>query len=333
MGFTMSFRRAAHLFVVLFMFSFVCVCASTNPGFVEKHEEMEIHMVRSGSDLIETGIELPSQEKEIKGMVIFVRGSGSGDMRDYFPGFFDTYLRDVFLKEGYALVVSNKRGIGKSTGNWKRYSSFTLMAEDVIHIINYYSDREPNLERKVGVVGHSQGGWVVQRVAMESNVDFAISLVGPVTSLAEQDLFRHRNLLECEGLEGKKLERGMNKRLRTHNLWRKLGGWFPYFELGFMNNIVDDSTSKDLIRIKIPLLLTYGGSDGLVSLQDNRKRLKEIFPTSLPENIQLILDPVADHYLTVHDRLCNDYETIAEREFSPRMHGGYIAWLEEYVFD
>lgn len=330
----MSFRCISHLFVVLFSFSVLCACINTNPGFVEKNENTEIHMVRSGSDLIETCIEIPSEGDDIKGMVVFIRGSGSGDMREYFPGFMDTYLREVFLQEGYALIVSNKRGIGKSTGNWKRSSSFTLMAEDVIHIADYYSDIKPNLGRNVGIVGHSQGGWVAQRVAgMNSNVDFAISLVGPVRTLAEQDLFRHRNFLECKGLEGKKLERGMNKRLRTHNMWRKFGGWFPYFELGFMHNIVDDSTSDDLKKATIPILLAYGGSDGLVSLHDNQRRLEEVFPTGLPENIQLLLDPVADHYLTVHDRLCNDYETIAERDFSPEIFDGYFAWLKAHMFD
>lgn len=330
----MIFRKIPYLIIPLFSFSLLFSCNNANPGFVEKDESMEIHMVRSGSDLIETGIELPSKVDDIKGMVVFVRGSGSGDMRDYFPGFMDTYLREVFLKEGYALVVSNKRGIGKSTGNWKRNSSFTLMAEDVIHIVDYYSDVEPNLGRNVGVVGHSQGGWVVQRIAgMNSKVNFAISLVGPVRSLAEHDLFRHRNMLECEGLEGNQLERGIKKRLRTHNMWRKLGGWFPYFELGFMHNTVDDSTSEDLKKSTIPILLAYGGSDGLVSLHDNRQRLEEVFPFGLPENIKLLLDPVADHYLTVHDRLCNDYETIAERDFSPKIYDGYNVWLEEHVFD
>jgi hypothetical protein len=81
------------------------------------------------------------------------------------------------------------------------------------------------------------------------------------------------------------------------------------------------------------LLLAYGGSDGLVSLKDNQQRLNEIFPTGLPENIRLLLDPLADHYLTVHDRLCNDHETIAEREFSSGIYDGYNEWLEEYAFD
>ena len=330
----MSFRSDTHLLVVLFSFTVLYACTSTKPGFVEKNENTEIHMVRCGSDLIETCIENPSGGEDIKGMVVFIRGSGSGDMREYFPGFLDTYLREVFLNKGYALIVSNKRGVGQSTGNWKRYSSFTLMAEDVIRIVNYYSDIKPNLGRNVGVVGHSQGGWVAQRVAgMNSKVNFAISLVGPVTTLAEQDLYRHRNFLKCKGLEGKQLERGMKKRLRTHNLWRKVGGWFPYFELGFMHNIVDDSTLIDLKQATIPILLAYGGSDGLVSLYDNQRRLEEVFPTGLPENIQLLLDPVADHYLTVHDRLCNDYETIAERDFSPEIYDGYIAWLKAHVFD
>lgn len=100
-----------------------------------------------------------------------------------------------------------------------------------------------------------------------------------------------------------------------------------------MHNIVDDSTSDDLKKATIPILLAYGGSDGLVSLHDNQRRLEEVFPTGLPENIQLLLDPVADHYLTVHDRLCNDYETIAERDFSPELYDGYYAWLKAHVFD
>ena len=125
-------------------------------------------------------------------------------------------------------------------------------------ILEYYAGLPHVSAQRIGVVGHSQGGWVAQRLAATNReIDFAISLVGPVTTLGQQDLSRVRILLECEGCTGADLERGMQKRERTHQMWRNLGGWFPFFELGFMHNNVDDSTLDDLRSVRIPFLLSF----------------------------------------------------------------------------
>ena len=315
---------------VLFIF---LSCNTTNTGYIENDGSMDIHMIEGNGVLIESGIEYPPKGIQQTGLIVFVRGSGYEDMRDYFPGFFDTYLRDVFLQRGFAIVYHNKRGVGNSSGNSKRNNSFDSMAEDVLTIVDYYKGLDSVTADTVGVIGHSQGGWVVQRIAgRENTVDFAVSLMGPVTTLAEQDLARTRIMLECEGNSGEKLERLMKSRKRTYNLWRNVGGWFPYFELGFMHNVVDDSTATDVKAARIPLFLGYGGSDGIVPAEDNLAVLAELFPEGIPENITVLVAEDADHFLTVNNSLCNDYETIAERDFSQVFFNAYTQWLEANVF-
>ena len=79
---------------VLFIF---LSCSTTKTGYIDNGGSMDIHMIESNGVVIESGIEFPPKRIQQTGLVAFVRGSGYEDMREYFPGFFDTYLRDVFL--------------------------------------------------------------------------------------------------------------------------------------------------------------------------------------------------------------------------------------------
>jgi uncharacterized protein len=154
-----------HFLYIILILSGLLSCNTLQTGYVATENNLEIHMVESDDELLETAVELPLEGIEQTGFVVFIRGSGSGDMKEYFPGFMDKYLRDVFLHQGYGLVYQNKRGIGNSTGNWKKDSSFDSMSDDVLAVIEYYKNLDSISSDSIGIIGHSQGGWVVQRIA------------------------------------------------------------------------------------------------------------------------------------------------------------------------
>jgi dipeptidyl aminopeptidase/acylaminoacyl peptidase len=164
---------------------FLLSMVSSITAQIRDSHNMEIHMVLSDGVLLETAIEYPSNQIDQKGIVIFARGSGNGDMSEYADGFFDIFLRNTFLAKGVAIVYQNKRGIGKSTGNWK-YGSIEQRADDLITVANYYRESNDVDTSIVGIVGHSQGGWVVLEAgARDPDLDFVISMAGPVVSVAK----------------------------------------------------------------------------------------------------------------------------------------------------
>ena len=60
---------------------------------------------------------------------------------------------------------------------------------------------------QIGIVGHSQGGWVVQLAAAQHpDIAFFISLAGPATSYQIQGLDMYTHTYPCDGYTGDALE-------------------------------------------------------------------------------------------------------------------------------
>ena len=64
-----------------------------------------------GADL-EAMLLLPNSLDVPSGAVVFGGGSSDGLFQDYAPGFLKSYLQDIFLPRGIAVVYVNKRGMG-----------------------------------------------------------------------------------------------------------------------------------------------------------------------------------------------------------------------------
>ena len=112
---------------------------------------------------------------------VYIHGAGESD-RDH-PQFLQLAL--TLALNDIAMLLPDKRGSGRSAGNWQTadFHDFAADAEAGIRVLrNRLGDDLP-----VGVIGLSQGGWVVPILAgAEYNAAFGVILSGPGVSLAEQ---------------------------------------------------------------------------------------------------------------------------------------------------
>ena len=79
---------------------------------------------------IEAELFIPNGGSERKAAVVWSAGSGDGAYHDYAWGFIETYVLDVFLSRDMAVLLTNKRGLGQSEGNYMR-NSIEGRADDV----------------------------------------------------------------------------------------------------------------------------------------------------------------------------------------------------------
>jgi uncharacterized protein len=87
-------------------------------------------------------------------------GSGPSDRRN--DGFFDL-LRDHLAKVGVAVLAYDKRSAGRSTGDWATATVDDLAADAAAAVAALQA--HPQVSRgTVGVLGHSEGGWVALRL-------------------------------------------------------------------------------------------------------------------------------------------------------------------------
>ena len=115
--------------------------------------------------------------------VVFVHGSGPSSRNDY------RLIASYFAANGVAALIFDKRGVGKSSGNWAA-SGFDELAGDALAAIETLKTRADIQPRNIGLCGMSQAGWIMPLAASRSpDVAFLISLSGPGVSPEEQGAY------------------------------------------------------------------------------------------------------------------------------------------------
>jgi len=115
--------------------------------------------------------------------IVFTHGGGP-QLREVFWG-----LGYLFAARGFVVLSYDKRGVGKSTGNWSE-ASFEDLADDAVAGARFLQARKDVAANQIGFWGLSQGGWIAPLAASRfPAAAFAIALSGGGLSPAEQELF------------------------------------------------------------------------------------------------------------------------------------------------
>jgi pimeloyl-ACP methyl ester carboxylesterase len=115
--------------------------------------------------------------------LVFVHGSGAQSREMYWG------LGYLYAARGFAVLAYDKRGVGKSTGNW-REASFQDLADDAVAGARFLQARTDIAANQIGFWGQSQGGWIAPLAASRfPEAAFAVALSGGGLSPAETELF------------------------------------------------------------------------------------------------------------------------------------------------
>lgn len=222
---------------------------------------------------------------------IFIQGSGNIPYQTAYSDFLQTHLESL-LQQGFALLYYNKRGVGGSTGN-SRKADFYDRASDTYAAVKFLKQHPAIDTSGIGVVGHSQGGWIVQLVlSQHADVAYGISLAGPTISVREQLQEDFQSNYACKGfLENKSLRKAKRKTAVVLTI----ATLFPFGNLRQLKKIRRYSHQNILPKIQQPLLLLFAENDELVFPAENIYRLQAAFPVGIPLNVQHHTIPNADH--------------------------------------
>ena len=123
-------------------------------------------------------LSLPKKEGVFP-VVILITGSGPQNRDEELMGHKPfLVISDYFTKNGIAVLRYDDRGIGQSTGDFKTATSADF-ATDVESAIAYLKTRKEINKKKIGLVGHSEGGMIAPIVAVKSkDINFIVLLAG-----------------------------------------------------------------------------------------------------------------------------------------------------------
>ena len=112
--------------------------------------------------------------------VILVAGSGPQTRDEDVAGHkIFLVLSDFLTRHGIAVLRYDKRGTGKSTGNYNNATTVEFTA-DAAAAATYLRSRPEVDVHHIGLIGHSEGGEIVPAVAAkDAGISFIVLLAGP----------------------------------------------------------------------------------------------------------------------------------------------------------
>lgn len=158
------------------------------------YAQEEVTVQSPAGEVTLTGtLTLPEGEGPFSAL-LFVSGSGPQDRDSYIFGHRPfLVLSDALARAGYASLRLDDRGMGGSEG-LDHEASYEDLTADGVAGVQFL--REHPAVSAVGVLGHSQGGYLAPVIAAETEVDFIISLAGPAVSGIEVLDLQNRLLAE-----------------------------------------------------------------------------------------------------------------------------------------
>ncbi|HVH99831.1 MAG TPA: alpha/beta fold hydrolase [Enhygromyxa sp.] len=132
--------------------------------------------------------------------VLLITGSGPQDRDETLFGHKPfAVIADRLTRDGIAVLRVDDRGVGKTTGD-PATATIEDHATDVEAGLAFLAARSDIDGKRIGLIGHSEGGVIAPMVAARSSqVAFIVSLAGPGVSGAALNPMQVRALLEAGG--------------------------------------------------------------------------------------------------------------------------------------
>jgi pimeloyl-ACP methyl ester carboxylesterase len=132
---------------------------------------------------------------------VLITGSGFQDRDETIMGHKSfAVLADALTRNGIAVLRVDDRGRGKSTGD-VTYPTSADFAKDVNTSLNYLLTRPEVNKKKLGLIGHSEGGMIAPMVANQRNdIDFIVLLAGPGVKITELMVEQNEKILASSGI-------------------------------------------------------------------------------------------------------------------------------------
>jgi hypothetical protein len=245
--------------------------------------------------------------------VVLVQGSGP-------EGRWATaYIADALARHGVIALSYDKRGVGGSGGDW-RTATFDDLAADARAGVHLLAQRPDVDATRLGVYGHSQGGYLAPMIAEnDPEVTWIGDADGNVGPQYRQDLFRvntalakrysGQTLADAEKVYAEFVDTARNgtphARLRTDMAeagdpdWLDLLAipdddswiWPWYAKTGNADNSAAWGT------VNVPVLILFGADDEIVPPRESIADTVSILKEHGNANVTVHVFPGADHTL------------------------------------
>ncbi|MFT9498080.1 alpha/beta hydrolase family protein [Anaerosolibacter sp.] len=267
-----------------------------------KYTFVEKDIIISGEYPLVGTITIPKLEDRLVPGILMIPGMGKVDRDENFkflPMNILKGLSDALAEEGFITLRYDKRGVGRSGGNFYRASLWDLV-EDAKAALELLKSHPYVDKRRIIVLGHSEGTIIAAALYRRKPVDGMILLCGLAHGMEEVIERRKNRILQdlehIKGIKGKLLQLFKTKKIlncQYKKMKRKImkdrgsvirikgkrinGQWLREH---FRYNVM-----KDLRKIECPTLILGGSAD------------VQAVPSQVQETARAIKGPVESHVI------------------------------------
>ena len=197
--------------------------------------------------------------------IVFLVGSGPNSTHTgLYADFARENLEQIFLLHGVALMYFDKRGVGLSEGRWHRTDLYER-ADDARAAVQFLR-QQPSIDpKRIGVVGHSQGGTVAQVLGhlYGDSLAFIVSLAAPTYDTQRRLTHEYYNGFLCSG-ESEEVARDKAEKKAISDL-----NWVNAFPLiktwRHLSELSEFSPAPHLLQLQLPSYFAFAELDYYVS--------------------------------------------------------------------
>lgn len=244
---------------------------------------------RNGDFVFNGTLTLPTNCTKNTPAVVMVTGSGQQnrdeELMDHRPF---AVIADALARGGIASLRYDDRGWNDPAVPFYNYCTYDFL-DDARAAISELRKRF----KKVGVVGHSEGGTLAFMLASEGRADFIVSLAGMVIPATQQMILQNRAQLSVSGIGAEEVDtycKALDELFALITEGKPTGDFVvpamsealdqnfraamkQWLDIPYFTRFLSVDAGKDLPRIKCPVLALNGKKDLQVDWEPNLRMI------------------------------------------------------------
>ena len=298
--------------------------------------------------------------------VVLISGSGPQNRDEELMGHKPfLVLADYLTRNGIAVLRYDDRGTAASGGDFRSATSFDF-SKDAEVAVNYLLTRKEINSRKIGLIGHSEGGMIASLIAARSkDVAFIVLLAGTGIPGDQLLLLQQEWIGRASGADEKDIQKGKEINRNAFEIVKQSTGLerLKIDLTGYLEQIIreipEDSPSKSIYnenfvkasvnqmttlwmqyflkydpapaleKVRCPVLAINGEKDMQVPATINLEAIRKALAKGGNKQVTTKVFPGLNHlFQECKTGLPAEYATI-EQTFSPIALEEILKWLKE----
>lgn len=291
----------------------------------KNYQEEEVTF-KNGDVILSGTLILPKSAQKVSA-IIFTHGSGA-----------ETRIPNKswaikFAEKGIASLIYDKRGTGKSNGAWQ-IASMDDLANDALAGLAFLKTRAEIDSSKIGVTGHSQGGWVAPLASTKSkDISFVIASASSGVSPDKQSIYHRANVMRELGFSEDEIKIAKDLREKLYATSKMILDNNPnvdlerkkvsvelekyakedWFEKGaeLPPNLNDDKPARRALellffepqpmweKVRVPVLLLWGDKDTIVPVFEGKKIIENALQKAGNSQVTAKVFPNVNHGIVI----------------------------------